>query len=87
MWLERLEITRPTLLLDRNKAVRNIKKMARKASSAAVRFRPHTKTHQSAEIASWFKPFGVESITVSSLDMALYFADHGWDDISIAFPV
>ena len=26
------------------------------------------------------------AITVSSIDMAVYFAGHGWDDITIAFP-
>jgi D-serine deaminase-like pyridoxal phosphate-dependent protein len=28
---------------------------------------------------------GVTAITVSSIDMALYFAAHGWEDITIAF--
>jgi D-serine deaminase-like pyridoxal phosphate-dependent protein len=52
-----------------------------------VRLRPHFKTHQSAEIGTWFRAEGVDRITVSSLDMASYFADHGWDDITVAFPV
>ena len=52
-----------------------------------MRFRPHFKTHQSAEVGEWFKDFGVGSITVSSLDMAGYFAQNGWKDITVAFPV
>jgi D-serine deaminase-like pyridoxal phosphate-dependent protein len=81
------KIVKPTLLLDKNRVLKNIEKMARKAQASRVRFRPHFKTHQSAEIGNWFKDFGVEAITVSSLDMALYFAKNGWSDITVAFLV
>ena len=81
-----LGIVRPTLLLDTHKARRNIERMAEKARAAGVRFRPHFKTHQSAAIGTWFRDVGVEAITVSSLDMARYFAAHGWRDITVAFP-
>ena len=80
-------VTRPTLLLDRARAQRNIQQMMEKARRSAVRFRPHFKTHQSAIIGSWFRTAGVRHITVSSVEMATYFAAHGWDDITIAFPV
>lgn len=79
-------VEQPTLLLDAGAARRNIARMAEKARAAGVRFRPHFKTHQSAEIGEWFREQGVRAITTSSLDMALYFADHGWEDITIAFP-
>ena len=78
---------KPTLLLDKNRVLKNIEKMARKAKIAGVRFRPHFKTHQSSEIGDWFRDFGVTSITVSSLDMAMYFAKYGWSDITVAFIV
>ena len=80
-------IVKPTMLLDADRARRNILLMAKKASSSGVRFRPHFKTHQSARIGEWFRDVGVTCITVSSVDMATYFADHGWTDITIAFPV
>ncbi len=79
-------VERPTLVLDVGRARRNIERMAGKAAAAGVRFRPHFKTHQSAEVGEWFRACGVESITVSSVAMARYFADHGWRDITIAFP-
>jgi D-serine deaminase-like pyridoxal phosphate-dependent protein len=79
------QVQRPTLLLDPDKALGNISRMARKAEAAGVIFRPHFKTHQSAEVGNWFRRFGVEAITVSSLDMAVYFSDHGWTDITVAF--
>ncbi len=80
-------IQKPTLLLDQEAALRNIQRMTEKARRQGVRFRPHFKTHQSAEIGEWLRAEGVAAITVSSLDMAEYFAGHGWDDITIAFPV
>lgn len=61
--------------------------MVRKANDLGLIFRPHFKTHQSAEIGEWFRDAGVKCITVSSLTMANYFADFGWDDITIAFSV
>lgn len=80
-------LTRPTLLLDEARCRGNIRRMAEKAKRSGVRFRPHFKTHQSAMIGEWFRPHGVTAITVSSVGMAQYFAAHGWDDITIAFPV
>ncbi len=81
------QVVKPTLILDKNRALRNIEKMAKKAKASGARFRPHFKTHQSAEIGNWFRDFGAQAITVSSLDMAKYFADHGWADITVAFIV
>lgn len=81
------QILKPTLVVSRERAIRNIRKMAEKAQASGVRFRPHFKTHQSAEVGEWFRDFGVEQITVSSLEMARYFASHGWRDILVAFPL
>lgn len=60
--------------------------MARKADRNKLSFRPHCKTHQSAEIADWARDFGVHAITASSFPMARYFAMAGWKDILVAFP-
>ncbi|NOY08000.1 MAG: alanine racemase [Spirochaetes bacterium] len=80
-------ITKPTLLVDTARVRRNIKRIAGKALISGVVFRPHFKTHQSSGIGEFFKEEGVASIAVSSMDMALYFADSGWKDITVAFPV
>ena len=80
-------IEKPTLLLDPTRVQKNIRRMAEKARQQGIRFRPHFKTHQSDQIGEWFREQGVSAITVSSVDMALYFADCGWTDITIAFPV
>ena len=77
----------PTLLVDRSKCMQNIRRMANKASDHQLLFKPHFKTHQSAIIGEWFREFGISAITVSSVSMARYFANNGWNDITIAFPV
>ncbi|MCI0711234.1 MAG: alanine racemase [Chloroflexi bacterium] len=82
-----MDIHRPTLLINRAVCERNIESMINRAQKSGVRLRPHFKTHQSAEVGDWFRAKGVAAITVSSISMARYFADHGWDDITIAFPV
>lgn len=80
------DIVKPTMLLDERRVRANIARMAQRARTNGVRFRPHFKTHQSAQIGEWFRAEGVTAITVSSVDMAAYFAEHGWQDITIAFP-
>ena len=77
----------PAIILNDEQAKKNLHRMVDKAAVKNIRFRPHFKTHQSAEIGEWFRNAGVSAITVSSVAMAEYFADHGWKDILIAFPV
>jgi D-serine deaminase-like pyridoxal phosphate-dependent protein len=76
----------PTLYLDLEIVRNNIQKMAKKCERSEISFRPHFKTHQSAEIGRIFRQFGVTGITVSSPKMANYFENDGWKDITIAFP-
>ncbi len=85
--LEKLNIRRPTLVLDRARAVSNIERMAARASSSGIALRPHFKTHQSLGVGRWFRDVGVSTIAVSSVAMARYFAEDGWTDITVAFPV
>jgi D-serine deaminase-like pyridoxal phosphate-dependent protein len=80
-------ITVPTLLIHRKICSGNISMMQQKADRSGVHLIPHFKTHQSAEVGSWFRDSGTTAITVSSLSMASFFAEHGWNDITIAFPV
>ncbi len=82
-----LSITSPTLVLNESIIHANIKLMKEKAEQLDIEFRPHFKTHQSKYISELFKQQGVTGITVSSVKMAEYFAQHGWMDITIAFPV
>ena len=80
-------IDRPTLVVDRGRAERNIARMAGKAAASGVRFRPHFEAHNAVEVGAWFRDAGVTAITVSSVEHAVLFADAGWDDVTIAFPL
>jgi len=77
----------PTLLLNTEIAKKNIQNMKSFCRQQQMDFRPHFKTHQSAEIGEWFKAEGIEKCTVSSMGMAAYFAKAGWKDICVAIPL
>lgn len=81
------EIRTPTILLDWGKAANNLQRMLDKAAQNQLVLRPHFKTPQSIAIGQRFRTMGVRAITVSSLSMASYFAEDGWNDISVAFPI
>lgn len=80
-------MTVPEFTLDSQIAKRNIQKMKAFCGGKAMNFRPHFKTHQSAEIGEWFKSEGITKCTVSSINMAKYFANNGWNDICVAIPI
>ena len=74
------------LLIDKDKCLKNIARMAEKVKTSDIALRPHFKTHHSVAIGSWYRDFGVKSCTVSSVSMAKYFSNAEWNDITIAFP-
>lgn len=80
-------ITSPTLVVNEAQAKANIAKVAANVAAGGAELRPHFKTPQSAAASDWYRAVGVRKITCSSVEMAVYFAAHGWDDILIAFPV
>ena len=82
-----MHLTKPTFLIDKEKSIVKIEKMFKKAQCQGLTFRPHFKTHQSKEIGRWFRDLGVHAITVSSFEMAEFFASDGWKDITVAFSV
>lgn len=82
-----MEIQVPTLIIDQKKVSNNISRMIRKVENGSAIFRPHFKTHQLADVGEIFKNREVNCITVSSVSMASYFVEHGWNDITIAFPI
>lgn len=81
------DIAIPTLLLDKQRCLRNIERMVEKAKANHIQLRPHLKTPQSLGVAAWFKDYGIHAAAVSSLRMAKYFANGGWNDITVAFPI
>ena len=85
--LDLRKITVPTLLLNAQKCRANIERLVQRAAQHNVQLAPHFKTHQSAQVSRWAQEVGIKAITVTSLKMATYFARHGWQDITIAFPL
>ncbi len=79
-------ILEPTLLIHKQIVNENLLKIQAKTKANGIRFRPHMKTHQHPEVGQWMRESGIESITVSSLDMAVEHAQWGWCDITIALP-
>lgn len=80
-------LLRPTLIIQKERCLRNILFMEHKAKQQNLMLRPHFKTHQSIETGRFFRENNITKITVSSATMAQFFARDGWDDITIAFPV
>lgn len=81
------QIIEPTFVVSESICRRNIEAMADKARRLGMNLRPHFKTHQLHEVGRWFRDYGINTITASSVRMAEYFAQDGWDDITVAFPV
>ncbi|OLS20228.1 MAG: D-threo-3-hydroxyaspartate dehydratase [Candidatus Heimdallarchaeota archaeon LC_3] len=82
-----MSIIKPTAVIWKTRAKNSIKSMLDKVSNSNIELRPHFKTHQSSILGEWFREEGVNKITVSSVEMAVYFANHNWRDITIAFPI
>jgi len=77
----------PALLLDLDVVERNLCRMAERAATLGVALRPHVKTHKSVELAERQRALGARGLTVSTLYEARVLADHGFDDLTWAFPV
>ncbi|MFQ6047177.1 MAG: alanine racemase [Gemmatimonadales bacterium] len=81
------DLPTPALLLDLNVMEANLSRMTKRAEGLGVALRPHIKTHKCIEIAERQRALGATGIAVSTLYEANVFADHGFDDITWAFPV
>lgn len=79
-------LNRPRAVVMEQQCRKNIVSQKLKADRMGAQFRPHFKTHQSVEIGRWFRQEGITGITVSTPQMAEYFINDGWDDITIGFP-
>ena len=82
-----LGLPTPTLVVDLTKLDRNIAAMAGRARAAGVALRPHAKTHKTPEIARRQLQAGALGLTVATLGEAETFAEAGFDDLFIAYPL
>lgn len=75
------------LLISESKTRANLQRMADRAQRHGLQLRPHAKTHQSLVVAEWFKDYGIQEISVTSLRMAKAMAPGSWKGITIATPL
>ncbi len=82
-----LEIDTPALLVDRDRLEANIGRFTKMASQVGVALRPHIKTHKTLEIAALQVNAGASGITCAKLGEAEIYADAGFNDVFVAYPV
>lgn len=81
------DLSTPAVLVDLDRVERNIAAMAARARDAGVKLRPHAKTHKAPEIARRQRDAGAAGLSVAKTSEAEVFADAGFDDLFVAFPV
>ena len=77
----------PAVVVDLDLLERNIARMAARAREAGVRLRPHAKTHKCPEIGRLQRAAGAWGLSVAKVGEAEAFADAGFDDLFVAYPV
>lgn len=81
------DLSTPAVLVDLDVLERNIARMAERAQQHGVRLRPHGKTHKIVAIARLQQAAGAVGLSVAKTSEAEVFADAGFDDLFVAFPV
>jgi len=81
------DLSTPAVLVDLDVLESNVGRMAARARDAGVRLRPHAKTHKCPEIARLQRAAGAWGLSVAKVGEAEVFADAGFDDLFVAFPV
>jgi len=81
------DLPTPALVVDRTVLERNLRRMADKVERLGVALRPHFKTHKTVEIARRQMELGACGLTVATLEEARACAEHGFTDLTWAFPV
>ena len=77
----------PFLVVDRGILAANIERAQRWADDRGLRLRPHVKTHKCVEIGRMQTDAGASGITVATIGEAEVFADAGFDDLFVAYPL
>jgi D-serine deaminase-like pyridoxal phosphate-dependent protein len=79
------EFGTPAVVIDLDVVERNIARVQALCEAAGVANRPHIKTHKSPVIAHMQRAAGARGITCQKLGEAEIMAEHGHDDILIAY--
>lgn len=81
------DLQTPCLVVDRDVLGGNLVAMAGHARDHGVALRPHAKTHKCMEIARRQVALGAVGLTVATVGEGEVFADAGFTDLFIAYPV
>ena len=81
------DLETPCLVVDRDVLEANLAAMAGHARELGVFLRPHAKTHKCVEIARRQLAHGAVGLTVATVGEAEVFADAGFADLFIAYPL
>ena len=81
------DLPTPSVLIDLDVLGKNITRMQERAREAGVALRPHAKTHKSPEVARMQLAAGARGLTLAKTSEAEVFADLGFDDIFLGYPI
>ena len=81
------KIGTPAVLVDLDIAEKNISALVEGLEKYRISYRPHIKTHKSIYLARLQQNMGACGITCAKLGEAEVFAEAGFDDILLAYPV
>ena len=81
------ELRTPCVLVDRLRAERSLKRMQAATGARGIALRPHAKTHKSIEIGRQQIGAGAVGICCAKLGEAEVFADAGFEDIRLPYPL
>ena len=77
----------PSLVVDLDVLEENVEDMARRGRQLGVALRPHAKTHKSPDLARLQLDAGAVGLTVATVSEAEVFAEAGFTDLFIAYPL
>ena len=80
-------IDTPAVYINSKVMMKNIEHMASATQQVGVQLRPHIKTHKIPDFAHKQIAAGANGITVAKVAEAEIMAEHGIDDIFIAYPI
>jgi D-serine deaminase-like pyridoxal phosphate-dependent protein len=81
------DLPTPAVLVDLDVLESNVRRMQERARKAGVRLRPHAKTHKSPEVGRLQLSAGARGLTLAKTSEAEVFADLGFDDVFLAYPI
>lgn len=81
------DVPTPAVLIEDEVVEANLTRAAERARTLGVALRPHIKTHRCVELAQRQAALGAQGITCAKPGEAEVFADAGFQDIRLAYPV